>query len=114
MPKSSPHTPAFLKGRLDPDKMDLVRDCFPKWFEKAKDQLGAEPKFSIDAVHEFVQYLGKKDRKFKGIHRDALITTHTGTYKIYDYMRKRMGKPDEKQLTNPASKSKAKTTPAKL
>ena len=59
MPKSSPHTPAFLKGRLDPDQMDLVRDCFPIWYEKAKDKLGAEPKFSMDAVHEFVQYLGR-------------------------------------------------------
>ena len=54
------------------------------------------------------------NRKFKGIHRDALLTTHTGTYKIYDYMRKRMGKSDEKQFTTPASMNKAKTTPAKL
>ena len=51
------------------------------------------------------------NRKFKGIHRDALLTTHTGTYKIYDYMRKRMGKPDEKQVSTPAGKPKTKTTP---
>ena len=52
MPKSSPHTPGFMKERLSSTKMDLIRDCFPNWLQKSKDRLEAEPKFSMDAVHE--------------------------------------------------------------
>ena len=68
---------------------------------------------SMDLVHDYVVYLGSKDRSFRGIKPEALKTTDKGTMQIYDYIRKRIGPQDEKRTPIPVVNSKSKPTPPK-
>ena len=58
----------------------------------------SDPLMSMELLHDFVDHMGFKDKDFRDISADALKTTHAGTMQIYDYMRKRIGKLDEKPM----------------
>ena len=111
MPKYKRSPPKFLQAKLRSQKMDLVRRSFHPWLKTTQDQHGAQPPMSMELLHDFVDHMGFKDKDFRDISADALKTTHAGTMQIYDYMRKRIGKLDEKQMATPTSKTRAKTTP---
>ena len=53
----------------------------------------------MEHAHHFMKHLAKKDKAFKGIKLGALRTTQIGSGQIYDYVRKHLGKHDEKPVT---------------
>ena len=66
----------------------------------------------MEHAYHFMKYLAKKDKAFKGIDLHALRTSQPGSGQIYDYVRKHLGKHDEKPVTT-SIMSKAKTSPPK-
>ena len=113
MPKRRPTTPEFLKKRLDRKAMGLVRDQFPDWVKSSQDQLGEKPRMSLEILRDFIDHLGFHDGQFRNIAPDAVRTTHVGTYQIYDFLRKHLGKHDEQSVPTPVAKAKPKPTPTK-
>ena len=117
MPKSTNRAPpTFLLRKLEDRKMKLVRGQFPVWLEQMKEELGHEPYMSMEVLGDFLDHLGFKDKQFRSIDVDTLKTTQKGTLQVYDYMRKRIGKLDEKPATPVPvpQKTKAKATPPKI
>ena len=116
MPKRRPNTPAFLKQRLDrkTKTMGLVRDQFSGWAKSTENQLGEKPRMSLEILRDFIDHLGFHDGQFRNIAPDAVKTTHQGTAQIYDYLRKHLGKHDERRVPTPVSKTKPKPTPPKI
>ena len=114
MPKRRPTTPEFLKRRLDRKLMGLVREQYPGWVKQSEDQLGEKPRMSLEILRDFIDHLGFHDGKFRNIAPDGVKTTHTGTAQIYDYLRKHLGKHDERRVPTPVSKTKPKPTPPKI
>ena len=111
MPKRRPNTPEFLKKRLDRKIMGLVRDQFPDWVKSSQEQLGEKPRMSPEILRDFIDHLGFHDGQFRNIAPEAVKTTHAGTGQIYDYLRKHLGKHDERSVPPPSGKTKAKATP---
>ena len=111
MPKRRPTTPAFLKRKLDLKTMALVREQFPHWVKSSQDQLGEKPRMSPEILRDYIDHLGFHDSQFRNIASEAVKTTHAGTGQIYDYLRKHLGKHDERSVPPPSGKTKAKATP---
>ena len=89
--------PSFLTKKLDSQKMTLIRKEFPVWLKQIKEVAGYDPQMTFEYLVDFIDHLGFKSKVFQGIDQDALSTSDKGTLSIYDFMRKKMGKPDEKQ-----------------
>ena len=92
--------------------MALVRKEYAVWLPLAKAKFGEELTGTMEHAHHFMKHLAKKDKAFRNIKFESLRTEHRGTCQIYDYVRKHLGRHDEK----PASMSetpKAKRTPTK-
>ena len=113
MPKRRPNTPEFLKRRLDRKIMSLVREQYPDWVKSSESHLGEKPRMSLEILRDFIDHLGFHEGQFRNIAAEAVKTTHTGTAQIYDYLRKHLGKHDERIVVTPASKTKPKATPPK-
>ena len=99
MVKSIPNTPSFLLDRLGPKRIALVREQYPKWLPSAMSKFGKDLTGNMEHAHHFMKHLAKKDKAFKGIKLGALWTTQIGSGQIYDYVRKHLGKHDEKPVT---------------
>ena len=79
--------------------MALVRAQYLIWLPLAKAKFGEELTGTMEHAHHFMKHLAKKDKAFKGIKLHALRTTQIGSGQIYDYVRKHLGKHDEKPVT---------------
>ena len=60
---------------------------------------------------DFMDYLGQKDKRFRNIAYSALNTSHKGTYQIYDPLRKRVQRLEEKNMPRSVKASKEKPVP---
>ena len=112
MPKKRPSPPAFLKKKLDRKTMSFVRDQFSGWVKSTEDQLGEQPRMSMELLADFIDHMGFKDRHFQNIELAKLRTTDSGTFQIYDFMRKHLGRHDEVRVPTPG-KAKPQSTPPK-
>ena len=104
---------AFLASELSPTKWALVRKEFPVWHEAFKKKFGDEEDMGSDLLDDFVDHLGFKDAAFRNIPTDMLNIRNLGSRQIYDYMRKRVGKVDERTPKARTATEKRKITPAK-
>ena len=104
---------AFLASELSPTKWALVRKEFPVWHEAFKKKFGDEEDMGSDLLDDFIDHLGFKDAAFRNIPADMLNIRNLGSRQIYDYMRKRVGKVDERTPKARAANEKRKITPAK-
>ena len=99
MPKQLKHhrkKGKFLESKLSDAKYDLVRREFPDWLEGIKASDG-EVEMGVDLLKDYADHLGYKDPDFRGVPESMLSTTYAGSRQIYEYIRKRVGKLDEKQ-----------------
>ena len=103
MVKSIKGLPSFLKAELSSKRKDLVRKQYPLWLANAKKWYGDDLVGSMEVTHHFMQYMARKDTAFKGVKLEPLRVNQPGTGFIYDYVRKHLGRHDEK----PASPSPA-------
>ena len=87
---------AFLASELSATKWALVRKEFPAWHEAFKKKFGDEEEMGSDLLADFIERLGRKDPGFDEVPEEMLKTKYIGTRQIYDYMRKRVGKVDER------------------
>ena len=106
--------PDFLTVRLDDKYLDLVTAQFPKWLTKVKAKPDFKAHISIPLLYSFMDYLGKKSAKFADIPTDYISTTDPGTRQIYEYMKKRLDKKDQAQISTRSTKAKEKSTPEKV
>ena len=68
---------------------------------------------STDLLADFVDHLGYKHRDFRDVPDAMLSTKNVGARHIYDYIKKRVGRVDEKVLPQRVSKLKPRSTPQK-
>ena len=113
MPKRTPTTPAFLKKKLERQKFSLVREQFPRWVKSSEDTPGEKPEMSMELLYDFIDHLGFHDAQFRNLKPEVIKTTHAGTNQIYDYIRKHLGRHDERKVSTPGGKTKSKSTPPK-
>ena len=103
----------FLMAELSSSKKELIRQEFPKWYAALKKENGDDVDMSPELLADFVDHLGYKHRDFRDIPDAMLSTRLIGTRHIYDYIKKRVGRVDEKVLPNRTSKLKQSTSPTK-
>ena len=96
MVKSVKGLPAFLKAQLSSKRKELVRKQYPLWVANAKSTWGDDLVGSMEVTHHFIKYLARKDSGFKGVQLEPLRVNQAGTGFIYDYVRKHLGRHDEK------------------
>ena len=71
------HTPPkFLLKKLDDTKLAYVTNQFPLWVEHAKAKHKGELPDKKELLFEFIEYLGKRNTSFQGLHPHVLKTTH--------------------------------------
>ena len=99
MVKSVKGLPAFLKAQLSSKRKELVRKQYPLWVANAKATFGEELVGSMEVTHHFMKYMARKDSGFKGVKLEVLRVNQPGTSFIHDYVRKHLGKHDEKPAT---------------
>ena len=104
---------AFLASELSPTKWALVRREFPAWHDAFKKKFGPDENMGTDLLDDFVDHLGYKDHMFRNVPAEMLNIKNIGTRQIYDYMRKRVGKVDERAPTGRGVNDRRKITPAK-
>ena len=105
-----PAAPPFLTKKLT-DNVKAVRDkhC-PAFLKTIKpDENGVYPAKMV-LVKQFLDYLGKFDSKFKGIHSDVLSSSLRGVYDIYKPIRKYVDKKEGKNTPQAKTRSKVKNT----
>ena len=88
--------PKFLTRKLDRHKLALVRRIFPDWFKEVVADLDDPPQMSMELLLDFIDALGWKSKHFQGIRFEQLRLKDKGTNAIYDYIRKRLPRTDEK------------------
>ena len=103
----------FLASELSPTKLALVRREFPVWHDAFKKKFGPDENMGSDLLDDFIDHLGFKDLMFRNVPDEMLNTKNLGTRQIYDFMRKRIGKVDERAPTGRAVNDRRKITPAK-
>ena len=107
--------PPFLQRKLSDPELSQARDNLPAFLEKVKKDNNGEYPPTKEILLQYVVYLGKKHKKWKGIRQETLSTRWAGVYHVYDMIRKRTKILDEKKLTpQPApAKANGKPTPSK-
>lgn len=75
MPRNVKSIPSFLKKRLDPDKLRLVQNNFEPWLRECRAEHKGEPPMNMERVHEFITFLGDRQRAFRHIPEASLKTT---------------------------------------
>ena len=78
-----------------------------------KKEYGDDEEMGSDLLDDFFDHLGFKDSAFQNVPAEMHKTKYIGTRQIYDYMRKRVGKVDEKAPPGKATNEKRKVTLAK-
>ncbi|MAJ97173.1 MAG: hypothetical protein CMI56_00975 [Parcubacteria group bacterium] len=106
-------TGSFLHKKLRPEKAKLVREQFPVYYKVAVDEAGGELDFSLELLYDFVAHLGTEDKAFRNLPAEVLVTTNEGFRQIYEHVRKRVGKVDEKVVATRSRVVKEKSTPPK-
>ena len=56
---------------------------------------------ALNILHDFFLWLGDRDRRFRHLQDTQLSTNDKGTYQVYNYLRKKMEKIEEKPATPP-------------
>ena len=104
MVKTQHTPPRFLQGKLDSKKLAFVKKHIPSFLEKIKKKLNGELPPNTELLCQYINYLGKIDSAFKGIHNSCIVTTYEGIYQIYDPLRRGAGRHiEEKEPIKPAS-----------
>ena len=99
--------PRFLQRRLDAKMLTFIRNEQHAFLETIKKTRKGEYPPAINLLEKFFAHLAKKDPKnFKGITHDMIRTKDPGTYQIYDSLRKKVERLEEK-------KASANSTPPK-
>ena len=88
--------PKFLTKNLDRHKLALVRRVHPDWLKEVLADSDDTPQMSMDLLMDFIDALGWKSKHFQGIRFEQLRLKDKGTNAIYDYIRKRLPRTDEK------------------
>ena len=98
---------------MEPKDLTLVSTQFPKWHAKVKVQPDFKSQISMPLLYSFVDYLGKKNKKFAGIPTEFQVTGDKGTRQIYEHMKKQLNKQDPAPIPTRSTKAKEKVTPEK-
>ena len=94
-------TPAFLLKKLSTKDKTFITDNLSKFLTEAKQANGGKYGPPKEMLADFMDYLGQKDKRFRNIAYSALNTSHKGTYQIYDPLRKRVQRIEEKPTPSP-------------
>ena len=117
MPKKLKAPPSFLTKKLVEKTADFVRDNVDPFLKDVKRHGKSKNVTAIQILPDFFFWLGDRNRNFRHIESAQLNTNHNGTYQVYNYLRKKMEKLEEKPPT-PMPAPKAETpkipTPARL
>ena len=114
------HTPPrFLQEKLSPKRISFVKKHIATFIEKLKKKNKGELPSNPQLLCQYIDYLGKLDSQFKGIHHSCIVTTYDGIYQIYDPLRRAAErfieeKPSPSKPPTPArmTRAKAEATPA--
>ena len=80
------------------------------FLDKAKKDHNGKYMEPMQLLAQYIDHLGQYDRRFVGIDHSTLITTYKGVYDIYDLLRKRVQRLEEKNMPRSARQLKEKPT----
>ena len=99
MPKKMKTTPAFLQKKLDDHVAAFVKANIAPFLTEMKKVYKGIPGPALKILPEFFVWLGDRDKRFRHIESGQLSTKHKGTYQVYNYLRKKIEKIEEKPPT---------------
>ena len=102
--------PKFLQSKLNVKTAALVKKHMPTFLDKAKRDHNGKYQEPMQLLAQYVDYLAAYDRRFNNIDHSTLITTYKGVYDIYDPLRKRVQRLEEKNMPRSAWQLKEKPT----
>ena len=102
--------PKFLQSKLNVKTTNLVKKHMPAFLDKVKRDHNGKYQEPMQLLAQFVDYLAPYDRRFNNIDHSTLITTYKGVYDIYDPLRKRVQRLEEKNMPRSARQLKEKPT----
>ena len=105
--------PKFLQRKLEDDKFSIVKKNLPIFLKDAKEANDGVLPANVELLYDYIAYLGKKDKAFKGLGPEYLSTGWKGVYQIYDMIRKNAHQSDEKNVHELPSGKAGKTSPTK-
>ena len=94
--------PKFLQTKLNAKTVALVKKHMTTFLDKAKRDHNGKYMEPMQLLAQYIDHLGQFDRRFIGIDHSTLITTYKGVYDIYDPLRKRVQRLEEKNMPRSA------------
>ena len=99
MPKKLKTPPKFLTQKLPEKLASFVRANVDPFLKAAKKNVKVQDLTAHKQLPDFFVWLGQRSRDFRNIRGDQLSTKHDGTYQVYNYLRKKCEKLEEKPPT---------------
>ena len=111
MPKNIKPAPAFLQKKLDDKTNSFVRSNAPLFLASVKPLFKGKYPSALEVLPDFFAWLGDRDKRFRHLESGQLKTHHSGTYQVYNFLRKRMEKIEEiTPLPVPSTTTRRDTT----
>ena len=96
MPKKTKSPPPFLLKKLDDKTNDFVRANVAPFMEMMRKQHKGATFDTLQILPDFFDWLGDRDRRFRHLESSQLKTGHKGTYQVYNALRKKIERIEEK------------------
>ena len=105
--------PEFLQQKLTDSVKKVIFNHLPDYIKSRLKKKKATKLSSKDLCDDFILFLGKKSKQFKGLDPSSFSTHYKGVWQIYDAIRKKLNQGlEERQLSKPTPE-KSKSTPPK-
>ena len=108
MPKKMKAPSGWLLKKLAEKTAEFVRSNVDPFLNHVKRNGKGKRLTALQLLPDFFFWLGDRRRDFRQLENDQLNTNHKGTYQVYNYLRKKMEKIEEKPAT-PVPIAKAET-----
>ena len=113
MPKKLKTPPKFLTKKLPEKTASFVRANVDPFLKDVRKNVKVQDITAHKQLPDFFVWLGARSRDFRNIQGDQLSTKHDGTYQVYNYLRKKCEKIEEKPPTPvPTTKMVTSKTPS--
>ena len=105
--------PKFLTKKLPEKTASFVRANVDPFLKDVRKNVKVQDITAHKQLPDFFVWLGNRSRDFRNILGDQLSTKHDGTYQVYNYLRKKCEKLEEKPPTPaPMPKTPIPKTPS--
>ena len=110
MPKLKTTPPAFMQRKLTPSVLGFAKKHLDSFLRGQKKANGGSLPPTIQLLPDYVSYLGEMDNAFRKVDPSSLATTYEGVYQIYDMIRKKTQRLEERTFSMASATPKLSPT----